>query len=196
MPIFRSSVRRTAVVVLFVSLLSACGFQFRGEYLVPEDIREISVTSYDDFSIITRLVKEQLRLNNIDLVAPKAEIPNLHIANEQITERTLSLYQNTRTAEKELIYLVNYRVSVPDLGAKSFTATITRSYLDNPLTALAKAAEREMILNEMREFSAQQMMRQMARLKTEIVAYEEKLEDKEQTGNTNQEPAVLAPETP
>jgi hypothetical protein len=36
----------------------------------------------------------------------------------------------------------------------------------------------------------------MARLKTEIVAYEEKLEDKEQTGNTNQEPAVLAPETP
>ncbi|MBN8110576.1 luciferase, partial [Vibrio vulnificus] len=39
---------------------------------------------------------------------------------------------------------------------------------DNPLTALAKSAEREMIVDEMRKLAASQIIRQMARLKASI----------------------------
>jgi LPS-assembly lipoprotein len=170
---FKQKLTQASFILLLSSLLSACGFQLRGEYSVPEDITAISVTSFDQYGKITRSVKEQLRLSQIELVTPNQDVPNIHILGEKITDRTLSLYQNTRAAEKEIVYEVNYRVTVPDLGAKDFTATMTRSYLDNPLSALAKSAERKLIEDEMREFSAQQMMRQMARLKTEIQEFEE-----------------------
>lgn len=171
---FKQKLTQASFIILLSSLLTACGFQLRGEYSVPEDITAISVTSFDQYGKITRLVKEQLRLSQIELVTPNQDVPNIHITSERITDRTLSLYQNTRAAEKEVVYEVNYRVTVPNLGSKDFTATMTRSYLDNPLSALAKSAERKLIEDEMREFSAQQMMRQMARLKTEIQEYEEK----------------------
>ncbi|WP_418641998.1 LPS assembly lipoprotein LptE [Vibrio chaetopteri] len=181
---FKQKLTQASFILLLSSLLTACGFQLRGEYSVPEDITAISVTSYDKYSKITRLVKEQLRLSQIELVTPNKDVPNIHIIGETITDRTLSLYQNTRAAEKEVVYEVNYRVTVPDLGAKDFTATMTRSYLDNPLSALAKSAERKLIEDEMREFSAQKMMRQMARLKTEIQEFEEKQHLEESNSNT------------
>ncbi|MCL9773246.1 LPS-assembly lipoprotein LptE [Vibrio methylphosphonaticus] len=173
-------------VFLLTSLLSACGFQLRGEYTVPDDIKEISVTSFDQYSIITRKIKEQLRLSNIELVTPRMDVTNLHITGERTEDRTLSLYQNTRAAEKEITYEVEYRVTIPNLGSKDFIATMTRSYLDNPLSALAKSAERKLLENEMRELAAQQMMRQMARLKAEIEEFE--LEQKE--AETTAEPAA------
>lgn len=163
---------KATIVALVVSTLSACGFHLRSEYTIPEEIKKISVTSYDQYSAITRLVKEQLRLSRIDIVPPSADIPNLYIEEEHIRDRTLSLYQNTSAAEKEIIYTVTYWVTLPEIGSKPFKATIARSYLDNPLSALAKTAERHLLENEMRALSAQQIIRQMARLKTEIEEHE------------------------
>lgn len=186
MRLFKTKFSQISFVILLTTLLSACGFQLRGEYTVPEDIKEMSVTSFDQYSKITRLVKEQLRLSQIELVEPRKDIPNLHIISEQITDRTLSLYQNTRAAEKEIVYDVNYRVSIPDVGSKDFTATMTRSYVDNPLSALAKSAERKLLEDEMREFSAQQMMRQMARLKAEIEEHELEMLNTTEPASTSQ----------
>ncbi|HDY7731764.1 TPA: luciferase, partial [Vibrio vulnificus] len=53
---------------------------------------------------------------------------------------------------------------------QSFQTTVNRNYLDNPLTALAKSVEREVIEDEMRNQAASQMMRQLGRLRAE---YEE-----------------------
>ncbi|WP_394241882.1 LPS-assembly lipoprotein LptE [Vibrio astriarenae] len=166
------STLRVLLVVCLASFISACGFQLRGESTVPEELHHMSLTSYDKYSTLTRLVETELSLNNIDLVYPRADIPNLHITSESIDERTLSLYQNARAAEKELTYNANYRVTVPDIGSHSFTATITRSYLDNPLTALAKSVEREMIEDEMRKLAATQIIRQMGRIRADIEAFE------------------------
>ncbi|GAL32951.1 LPS-assembly lipoprotein RlpB precursor [Vibrio maritimus] len=177
MRLSKNRLSRLFFVAFISTLLTACGFHLRGEYTVPEDIQQISVTSYDPYGMITRLVKEQLTLNKIEIVKPSSNVTNLHIVRESIGDRTLSLYQNTRAAEKELTYRVNYRVTVPQLGSKNFSAQITRSYLDNPLSALAKSEERSLIEDEMRSFSAQQMLRQMARLKTEIEEYEKKQQE-------------------
>lgn len=166
-----SSVKLTSVV-LMASLLSACGFHLRGDYSVPEELKTISLTSYDQYSSFTRMMKGQLRLSEIDIVPPSASIPNLHLLSEGVGERTLSLYQNTRAAEKELTFRASYRVTVPELGSKTFSTSVTRSYLDNPLTALAKSVERDMIEDEMRKLAASQIIRQMARLKADIEANE------------------------
>ncbi|MCK6262229.1 LPS assembly lipoprotein LptE [Vibrio sp. ZSDE26] len=163
---------KLACVVLTASLLSACGFQLRGDYSVPEELSTISVTSYDQYSTFTRLVKTQLRLNDVELVTPSEDVANIHLLGEGVGERTLSLYQNTRAAEKELTFRASYRVTIPELGAKTFSTSVTRSYLDNPLTALAKSVERDMIEDEMRKLASTQIIRQMARLRADIEEHE------------------------
>ena len=59
-------------------------------------------------------------------------------------------------------------MTVPGVGSQSFTTTVNRSFLDNPLTALAKSTEKEMIIDEMRKQAARQILRQMARLKAQL----------------------------
>ncbi|MDF5399237.1 LPS assembly lipoprotein LptE, partial [Vibrio parahaemolyticus] len=93
-----------------------------------------------------------------------------HLTEATIDERTLSLYQNSRAAEKELTYVVKYRVTIPGYGSKNFTTTVNRNYLDNPLTALAKSVERDVIEDEMRLQAAKQMMRQLGRIRAEYEA--------------------------
>jgi len=161
---------KVTIVVLTVSLLSACGFHLRGDYSVPEELNKISVTSYDQYSTFTRMMKSQLRINDVEIVPPAENTPNLHIISEGVGERTLSLYQSTLAAEKELTFNASYRVTIPVLGSKTFSTSVTRSYLDNPLTALAKSVERDMIEDEMRKLATSQILRQMARLKANIAA--------------------------
>lgn len=155
-----------AIILLFMTtLLVGCGFQFRDEYLIPEDIATLSLTSFDQYASLTREVSNELRMNGIEIVAPSAAIPNIHLISESVGERTLSLYQNSRAAEKELTYLANYRVVIPNEGTKTFVTQVNRSFLDNPLTALAKSVERDLIEDEMRQQAAKQIIRQLARLR-------------------------------
>ncbi|EGU44940.1 LPS assembly lipoprotein LptE [Vibrio splendidus] len=170
---------KVTIVVLTVSLLSACGFHLRGDYSVPEELNKISVTSYDQYSTFTRMMKSQLRINDVEIVPPAENTPNLHIISEGVGERTLSLYQSTLAAEKELTFNASYRVTIPELGSKTFSTSVTRSYLDNPLTALAKSVERDMIEDEMRKLATSQILRQMARLKANIAAGSMNLESLE-----------------
>lgn len=166
--LFSDSTVKLTSVVLMASLLAGCGFHLRGDYSVPDELNTLSLTSYDPYSTFTRMMKGQLRLSEVEIVPPAANVPNLHLVSEGIGERTLSLYQNTRAAEKEITFRASYRVTVPDVGSKTYSTSVTRSYLDNPLSALAKSVERDMIEDEMRKLAATQIVRQMARLRADI----------------------------
>ncbi|SJL82699.1 LPS assembly lipoprotein LptE [Vibrio palustris] len=161
---------KLAIVLFLTTVISACGFHLRGDYDVPDALSTMSFTSYDEYSTLTRIVHRQLRMNSINIVSPDPETPNLHLDGENTSERTLSLYQNTRTAEKEITYSAQYTVTIPNIGSRSFSTSVTRSYLDNPLSALAKSMEQDKLEDEMRHTAANQIIRQMARLKANIQA--------------------------
>lgn len=168
MRLFSLPSMKTSLVVLLASLVSACGFHLRGEYTIPQELERLSLTSFDQYSELTREVNKQLNLNNINLVSPSNTTPNIHLIGESINERTLSLYQNSQAAEKELTYKVSYRVTLPNIGSETLFTTVNRNYLDNPLTALAKSVERDVIEGEMRTQAATQIIRQLARIRTQI----------------------------
>ncbi|MBD0788567.1 luciferase [Vibrio sp. Y2-5] len=181
-----SSLLKLSLVFLSATLLSACGFHLRGDYDVPDELSKLSITSYDQYSSFTRIVTRQLRMNEIQIVQPADDVPNVHLINESLGERTLSLYQTTRAAEIELTFVASYRVTIPELGTKTFSTSVTRSYLDNPLTALAKSVERDMIEDEMRKLAATQIVRQMGRLKASIQAGTmDEAADEEESTNTD-----------
>ena len=159
---------KIGLISILSLLITSCGFQLRGEYSIPESLHTLSLSSYDSYSRLTRLVTQQLTINHIAVTSPAADLPNLHLASESISERTLSLYKNTRTAEIELTYRVSYHVAVPNTEILNLNTSVTRNYLDNPLTALAKSIERDMIEDEMRQQAAIQIIRQMARVNANV----------------------------
>lgn len=158
------STLRTLFVAVLALATASCGFHLRGNYMLPDDIAKLSLTSFDQYSKLTRLVESQFKLHGIEAVPPAATVPNLHLMGESTSDRTLSLYQNSRKAEYELTYIVRYRIVVPDKGTETYTTKVTRNFLDNPLTALAKSVERDELEDVMRKQAAQQIMRQLARL--------------------------------
>lgn len=168
--LFSHSHLRILIITCLAMLTTACGFHLRSNYLLPGEVSHMSLTSFDSYNNITNAVEKQLRLNGVELVTPAPNTANLHLISETDSDRTLSLYQNARAAEYELIYKVKYRVTVPGYDSKSFQVNITRSYLDNPLAALAKSVEKDLILDEMREQAAEQIIRQMATLKAQTDA--------------------------
>lgn len=166
-------------LVAVVALTTAsCGFHLRGSYNLPEEIQTLSVTSFDLYNKLTREMKTQLRFHHIKLVAPSEQVSNLHLTGEGYGETTLSLYQNSRIAEKQFGYYVSYSVTIADKGQYNFSTSLSRTYLDNPLTALAKSVEEEMLAQEMRVEATKQIIRQLARLKAHIEEHE--LKEKEE----------------
>lgn len=176
---------RTLLVVVVVFATASCGFHPRGSYNLPPEIDKISVTSFDQYGTITRDVETQLRYHNLQLTSPQAGVANLHLRSENFREETLSLYQNARIAQQQFTYTLYYTVTIPNTGSYDFSTSTSRTYLDNPLTALAKSVEEEMLSKEMRVDAAKQIMRQLARLNTHIEDFEANLTSDETPENTD-----------
>ncbi|WP_157810383.1 LPS-assembly lipoprotein LptE [Vibrio sp. HA2012] len=162
------------VALLITSTLSACGFHLRSAYLIPEEISEISITSFDLYSKLTRDIEAQIRMNEVRIVEPAEDIVNLHLISESLSTKTLSLYQNSSAAEIEMLYTAKAQVVIPGVGEKTFTTVVNRNYLENPQTALAKSTEKDLLTDEMRAQAASQIIRQMARLRAEMTAVDTK----------------------
>lgn len=168
------------LLVAVASLATAsCGFQPRGHYNLPAEIKTLSITSFDEYGQLKREMSYQLKLHDIYLVSPREDVANLHLKGEGYGESTLSLYQNSRVAEKQFNYSVNYAVTLPEQGSYNFSTSLSRTYLDNPLTALAKSVEEEMLAQEMRMEAIKQIIRQLARLKAHVEKHKTKLAEEE-----------------
>ncbi|KJG20230.1 lipoprotein [Photobacterium iliopiscarium] len=168
-----NSLTRLLIITLLALTTASCGFHLRGNYMLPEGIAKLSLTSFDPYGKLTRMVKYQFKLHGIEEVKPAAAVPNLNITSESTGDSTLSLYQNNGKAEYDLTLTVNYTVTIPNQGIEQFSTKVTRTFLDNPLSALAKSVERDELVDVMREQAAQQIMRKLARLTTVFNKMEE-----------------------
>ncbi|RTR26626.1 LPS assembly lipoprotein LptE [Shewanella atlantica] len=151
-----------AIMALSILLSAGCGFKLQGSYSIPEQLRTLHLTSQDEYSELTRLVRERLRLHSISLVEESDEIPTLNILRDSLDRSTLSLYPTGNVAEYELTYHVKFTVSLPQGEAQTFEVDIQRDYLDDPRTALAKSREMELLLKEMRIQAADRMIQTLA----------------------------------
>ncbi|ABV38084.1 rare lipoprotein B [Shewanella sediminis HAW-EB3] len=151
-----------AIMALSILLSAGCGFKLQGSYSIPEQLRTLHLSSQDEYSELTRLVRERLRLHSISLVDESDETPTLNILRDSLDRSTLSLYPTGNVAEYELTYHVTFAVSLPEGEAQTFEVDIQRDYLDDPRTALAKSREMELLLKEMRIQAADQMIQTLA----------------------------------
>ena len=159
------TLKNLAIALLTTSLLSACGFQLRGDYLIDDKLQTLHVSSSDIHGELTRLVRLNLTRNQIEvLTASKADIPELRIVSDKLDRRTLSVFANGQVAEYELIYSVNYQVRFANEDPRKFHVELYRDYQDDPNLALAKSRELALLLSEMRAAAADKILRDLARI--------------------------------
>ncbi|NRD72572.1 hypothetical protein HQQ94_04800 [Shewanella sp. VB17] len=150
------------IIALSVLLSAGCGFKLQGNYSIPEQLTTLHLSSQDQYSQLTRLVRERLRLNNITLVKESNDTPKLQLITDSLDRTTLSLYPTGNVAEYELAYHVTFTVTLPEQDSQQFNVDIKRDYLDDPRTALAKSREMEILLKEMRIQAADQIIQTLA----------------------------------
>ncbi|CAM4167894.1 MULTISPECIES: LPS assembly lipoprotein LptE [Shewanella] len=155
-----------AILTLSVLLSAGCGFKLQRSYSIPDSLKTLTLSSQDEYSELTRLVRERLRLNSITVVEDDASVPVVRILNDSLDRSTLSLYPTGNVAEYELNYHVRFAVQYPEREAKAFDVDIHRDYLDDPRTALAKSREMELLVKEMRIQAADQIIQILASIET------------------------------
>ena len=158
-------VNKSAVIsiLLITSVLSGCGFQLRGNYLLAPELKTLYISSVDIHGELTRTVKQHLKLNQVNVLAsPQQDKPELRILKDKLNRRTLSVFANGQVAEYELIYTVNYQLVFAGQAPRDFSFDLYRDYQDDPDIALAKSRELSLMLKEMRRSAADRILRDMA----------------------------------
>jgi len=151
---------------VFFANLTSCGFKLRGDYLIPEELKSLYISSVDIHGELTRLVKRHLKTNQIKLInTANDQVPELRLLKDKLDRRTLSVFDNGQVAEYEIIYTVNYLLRLPNAKTQHFSFDINRDYQDDPDNALAKSRELSLMLSEMRNEAADKILRDLASIK-------------------------------
>ncbi|MDU8923533.1 LPS assembly lipoprotein LptE [Pasteurellaceae bacterium LIM206] len=152
---------KTLIFSTALLMLSACGFHFQNGQLVPKELQTIALESGDQYDSMTIAMRKQLRLNNIKIVDADAGVPVLRLNKTGSTDKVASVFKQGREAEKILTVQVEASIQMPNHTVYPLNAKVNRTFFDNSRAALAKYNEREMILNDMREQAARQLISKM-----------------------------------
>jgi len=153
-------------VVVLSTLLHGCGFKLRGDYLLPNEFKTLYVSSTDKHGELTRLVKQHLRVNKVNIVERfSVDTPELHVLKDSLDRRTLSVRPNGQVAAYELIYTVSYQLRFSNEDSQTLSFEFNRDYQDNPNIALAKSRELTLMLSEMRKEAADKILRSLATIR-------------------------------
>lgn len=161
---------RTSRILLLALLLAltACGFQLRG----TADLAFKNLYMQGSKLTINKNLTRSLKVNGVTVVdnPEKAEL-FLEMLSEQREQKILSLSGGGKVREFEIIYRVSFRLRSPSSETWGPVQTIENrrdfSYDDSQL--LAKEAEEERLLEDMRNAATREIMRLLVVQKPQAV---------------------------
>lgn len=154
--------------VILVFFLTACGWHFKNNEVLPQDLRSLTFESADQHSDISRALRQQLQLNGVELVPSQASVTKLRLVGASSGSKVVSVFKQAREAEKLLTLNVQAIAVVPEKGSYPLEVSVHRTFFDDARAALAKSAEQEMIMKDMYEQASRQLIIKLAGLHKEL----------------------------
>ena len=154
--------KKLITVLLTTSLISACGWHLRGNINLPQDLNSLHVVSQDQYSELTRDLKEVISKNNITLSDSTSADYSIELLEERNQRRAASVGGNGLASEYELTLEVDYTISRGDqLLLPKTTARATRSYDYDQNQVLGSNQEQQVIERELRFELLQNILRRL-----------------------------------
>ncbi|MFP3014371.1 MAG: LPS assembly lipoprotein LptE [Arsenophonus sp.] len=154
------------LIIFFINIsvliTSGCRFYLRDTFQIPEELKTLKLKINDSYSPLERAIRHELRLINVNLIDDNIQnVPILKIINSSENIETVSVYQDGKSAEKQLDFFISGEIILPNNIVYSIKTRVTRTFFDNPLETLAKDAENKLIKQEMHEQAAHQLIREL-----------------------------------
>ncbi len=157
-------VRQILLLMVLLSLLSACGFHLRGTSELPATIKVAVIDGVARYSETALAIKQQLESAGARVLTI-ADVDTVHfvVLQDHFSRRVLSVDASGTANEYELTYIFAMRV----LGAKGKllvaerTITLNRNYIYDSNNALAKSDEEASIKLQMISLAVRQAMRRI-----------------------------------
>jgi len=145
-----ASARRAGGLLLLVALatlLGGCGFQLRGNPVVPPEMSRTYIATDDHYSLFYRTFQTQLENAGAEIVdSPGDATAEFVILSDDTGQRVLSVSARNVPTEFEVYYTVYYTVRG---GEKTLLEpqlqTLTRDYTYDETRVLGKAREEELL---------------------------------------------------
>ena len=161
--------RRTVLLALLTTALSACGFQPRGSTELPPAMRRISLQGSQP-SGLTQALEKLLRENGAEIASnPTADTLHIRLTNVSIQRREALIDRQANVRQIELIQRAQLDVQringTPLIEHEAFEAVRSTSY--NPLSLLAQGEEDQRLRLELDEHMAHTIL---ARIRSRLAA--------------------------
>ncbi len=152
------------LLILTLSLLSACGFRLRGASNLPATIKYAVVDGVAQYSEVGLAIKQQLEVSGAKVVSA-ADVDTVHfiVLKNKFTRRVLSVGASGTANEYELAYSFSMRVqnSKGKLLVAERAINLNRNYIYDASQALAKSDEELTIKSQMISLAVRQSMRRI-----------------------------------
>ena len=163
-----SQYRNTFVILLLLTMLTACGFKLRGDVELPPILQETYIESQNPFTGMARALRVELEAAGARIVDSSEQATAvLKIVNERSEMRILSVGSTGKASEYELFNEVSFQLT--DRSGKMLieqqNLRMIRDLVFDENQLLGKVSEAEQLHAQMRRSLARQIF---TRINTEL----------------------------
>jgi len=162
-PIYRS----VLVAGLMALFLSGCGFQMRGQAVLPPGLEKMTISGLDTYNQLVIVLSRYLRANGVQVIDhDDPEAADLRLSNFKQDKEILVVGTDGRVREYRLFSRVTMTLQDKDKGLDlpAEQITVKRDLLWNPDDVLGKTEEERVLREEMVRDLAQRIVERLGSL--------------------------------
>lgn len=157
---------RAAWLLALVTALASCGFQLRGQTVLPATMDRTYIATGDAQSLFYRKLRRSLADSGVDVVdSPVDATAVLTILDDETGQRVLSVSARNVPREYEVFYRVQFSVeSGEEMLIEPQEQALIRDYTYDETRVLGKAREEELLREAIADDLVRFVMFQLAAL--------------------------------